>query len=39
MGIGLPVWGEVWWRMEMGEDGAPHGVLMFKVAASSKPGR
>lgn len=25
--------------MEMGEEGAPHGVSTFKVAASVKPGR
>lgn len=36
MGMGLPVEGEGWWRIEIGEDGVPHGVSTFRVAASVK---
>lgn len=39
MGIGLPVVGEGCCRIEMGEEGAPHGVSTWRVAASVKPGR
>jgi hypothetical protein len=38
MGIGLPVDGEGWCRMEMGDDGSPHGVSTFSDAARVKPG-
>lgn len=38
MGMLLPVLGEGWCRMEMGDDGAPHGVSTLSVAASVKPG-
>lgn len=39
MGIGLPVEGEGCWRMEIGEDGAPQGVSILRVAARVKEGR
>jgi len=39
MGIGLPVVGEGWWRIDIGEDGDPHGVSMLSVAARVKLGR
>lgn len=32
MGIGLPVEGEGWWRMDIGDEGEPHGVLGWRVA-------
>lgn len=38
MGTGLPVDDEGWCRMEMGDDGFPHGVSTSSVAASVKPG-
>lgn len=36
--MGLPVVGDGCCRMEIGEDGFPHGVLMSRVAARVKPG-
>lgn len=39
MGIGLPVEGEGWWRMLMGEEGMPQGVVEWMVATGVKPGR
>lgn len=38
MGMGLPVEGEGWCRMEIGDDGSPHGVSTLSVAARVKPG-
>jgi hypothetical protein len=38
IGIGLPVVGDGWCRMEIGEDGDPQGVCTFRVAASENPG-
>lgn len=38
MGMGSPVVGEGWCRMEMGEEGWPHGVLRLRVAAWVKFG-
>lgn len=34
--MGLPVEGEGWWRMEIGEEGVPHGVVGFNVATCVK---
>jgi hypothetical protein len=39
MEMGAPVVGEGCWRMEMGEDGVPQGVLGVSVATCVKPGR
>ena len=39
MGMGFPVVGEGWWRMDIGADGEPQGVSIFKLATSSKFGR
>jgi hypothetical protein len=36
IGIGLPVEGDGWWRIEIGLDGLPHGVSTSKVATCSK---
>ena len=38
MGMGLPVVGEGWFRMEIGEEGVPQGVLGVSVAARVKLG-
>jgi len=38
MGMGLPVVGEGWCRMEIGEEGVPQGVLRVSVAARVKLG-
>ena len=37
-GIGLPVVGDGCCRMEIGEDGFPHGVSTSRVAARVNPG-
>lgn len=39
IGMGLPVEGDGCCRMEMGDDGLPHGVSTSRVAARVKPGR
>jgi hypothetical protein len=39
MGIGFPVEGEGWWRIDIGLDGEPQGVSTSKLATSSKFGR
>lgn len=38
MGVGRPVVGEGWWRIEMGDEGVPHGVLTLSVATFVKWG-
>lgn len=38
MGLGFPVDGEGWWRMVMGDEGAPQGVEMVREATFWKPG-
>lgn len=35
-GVGWPVVGEGWCRMEMGEEGAPQGVVGWRVATGVK---
>jgi hypothetical protein len=30
--IGLPVEGDGWWRIEIGDEGVPHGVVGLRVA-------
>lgn len=37
--MGLPVAGEGWCRIEIGEDGVPHGVVGLSVATCVKCGR
>lgn len=37
--MGFPVEGEGWCRMEIGEDGVPHGVVGLRVATCVKCGR
>ena len=39
MGIGLPVVGEGCWRIEIGEEGAPQGVVGVRFATCVKLGR
>lgn len=36
IGIGLPVDGDGWWRIDMGPEGLPHGVSKSIVATCSK---
>lgn len=38
-GIGAPLVGDGWCRMEIGDDGAPQGVVGFRVATWVKWGR
>jgi len=38
MAMGLPVLGEGWCRIEMGEEVLPHGVEMSRFATGVKPG-
>lgn len=39
MGMGLPVDGEGWWRIVIGEEGLPQGVWRLRVATCVKPAR
>ena len=32
IGKGLPVDGDGWWRIDIGEEGVPHGVVGVRVA-------
>lgn len=38
MGMSLPVEGDLWCSTLMGDEGVPHGVSTFKLAARVKPG-